>query len=55
MASDGGKGSRQRPTFDQERFELNFDLIFRSKEKKFDQTVNNGELLDELKESNKDD
>lgn len=31
------------------KFENNFDKIFR-KEKQFDEVVNNGELLDELKE-----
>lgn len=54
MASEAGKGSKPRPIFNQKQFDDNFDLIFSKKEKKFDEIVNNGELLDELKESSKD-
>ena len=48
VMSDGGKGSK--PITDREKFEQQFDLIFRNQDKKFDETVNNGELLDELKD-----
>lgn len=52
MASEAGKGSKPRPILDREKFEAEFDRIFR-KEKEFDNVVTNGELLDELKESEK--
>jgi len=47
MASEAGKGSKPRPFSDREKFEAEFDRIFR-KEKQFDENVNNGELLDEM-------
>jgi len=49
MASEAGKGSKPRPILNQAQFDAEFDRIFK-KEKQFDETVNNGELLDELKE-----
>lgn len=47
-----GKGDtyRKQTKEERERFDREFDRIFGSiKEKKFDDTVSNGELLDELK------
>lgn len=52
MASEAGKGDtyRKQTKDELDAFERSFDRIFRNKEKKFDETVSNGELLDELKE-----
>lgn len=53
MANEAGKGSKPRPFTDREKFEAEFERIF-GKEKQFDENVNNGELLDELKEKEND-
>ena len=51
MANEAGKGSKPRPILNQKQFDENFDKIFNNnKDKKFDEVVTNGELLDELKE-----
>ena len=43
--SDGGKGSKQRPT-DQQKFNDNWELIFGKKPKESPKEINTGELPD---------
>lgn len=43
--SDGGKGSKQRPT-DKQKFDRNWDLIFGNKPKEPPKEINTGELPD---------
>jgi hypothetical protein len=43
--SDGGKGSKQRPT-DKQKFDSNWDLIFGTKPKESPKEINTGEPPD---------
>lgn len=43
--SDGGKGSKQRPT-DKQKFDNNWELIFGNKPKETSKEINTGELPD---------